>query len=197
MKYLILLLICVSCSQVNRERLVVYEGLNKCLEKYGARKPNEFERLVDSTGQALGTVVSYTLATGTAMAEYTVKLVIGVGGTLVICSPALALEVAAKGDLKGELGGRCLVYVGGGFSETLSPIDNMTKSVFRKTAGMRCPNVDNISEDIRKLAQCYDKKGEKQLAHRQINSIKQDKEFFQCLSDKEKEEVNKELSRLI
>lgn len=182
---------------MNREKVVVYEGLSQCLENYGARKPNEFERLVDSTGQALGTVVSYTLVAGAAVTEVTVKLVIGVGGTIVICSPALALEVAAKGDLKGELGGRCLVYVGDGFSEILAPLDEVTQNVLSGTSKMRCPSVDNISEDIRKLAGCYYKKGQKSLAHRQINSIKQDKVLFECLSDKEKEMIDEDLSCLI
>ena len=160
-KLLPILFLFISCTQVSREKVVLYEGLNKCLEDYGARKPNEFERLVDSTGQALGTVISYTLVAGKAMTEYTVKLVVGVGGTIVICSPALALEVATKGDLERELGGRCLVYVGGGFSKALAPIDEATQSVLSSTSDLRCPNVDKISEDIRKLAQCYYQKGEK------------------------------------
>ena len=57
-----------------------------------------------------------------------------------------------------------------------------------KTKHLRCPPIDEISQNMRKVAKCYAtlETNGKEIAEKLLNSVRQNKDFFECVSPNEK-----------
>ena len=140
--------------------------------------------------QAVALPLSWAL-TGAA---YTVEAVVVVGGgvvgAVVICSPILAIEVAAKGN--GNASGECLATMGDAiFSDMTLP--GAGRWVRKSTGGWRCADTTPISEDLRAIAECYAWRGgpgDLERARQQLSTLLAAKDVLRCASKEERRKVD-------
>lgn len=140
--------------------------------------------------QAVALPLSWAL-TGAA---YTVEAVVVVGGgvvgTVVICSPIMAVEVVARGN--GVASGECLATMGDAiFSDMTLP--GAGRWVRKSTGGWRCADTTPISEDLRAIAECYAWRGgpgDLERAKQQLSALSAAKDVLRCASKEERRKVD-------
>ena len=65
-----------------------------------------------------------------------------------------------------------------------------------KTKGMRCPDIDDVSENIRRVGKCYLRRQLKDDTKKALilfSEVKSSVDFYSCLSDKERENFDNQM----
>lgn len=185
---LITLVLLTSCSNLKDEdRFNDHLDNKRCDQALLANEPSVTMNVLDG----FGTSASY-LVSGLGYAS---DVVITVGAGLIvgvtICSPIILLESKVGG---GPASGNCFAKIAGpAFEKSFLKIGDTT---YEKTTSWRCPNLDAISAGLRKVAGCYEQKGDISKSIAQLKKARYSKEFYDCISDKEKLKLDMELKRL-
>ncbi len=193
MKFIIILFLAISCSTINEEDKFKNKLNNQeCEKALIYNTPSSEMKFLKKTQKGVGTLASYTV-TGLG---YTGDLIAIFGGGIVVgvlaCTPFLAIEAAAKSN--GYISGQCFSKFGVPIMEDSAKL-NLGKKTFENTKSWRCENWDKISQGMRKVAKCHFNKGENEKAINQIQSIKKDFKFFNCLSSTERRKVKVDLEK--
>lgn len=119
----------------------------------------------------------------------------GIVGGVVICSPLIALDIAASknGGSGHTASGQCVGDIGGEIIKATNP--NLGPLASEKTRGWRCPEMDPIAESLFVVSSCYKENGEMDLARKQLLRMKESKQFYACLSEEMKERIEKTLAQ--
>ena len=184
---LILTLFSLSCSTSKKfEDNINTENCDDALKE--SPQNNKDFRFVSETQEAAGNVFSYTAAG----AGYTADILITVSTNMVVgiavCSP---LRRALNGE--GNFPGECVRDLHIPISTKLGP------AAFEATEPLRCPRVDTISQAIRRVAQCFVKKGDSESYNKALQSLtatSQSKNFYRCLSAKERNAFEQDLEKI-
>ncbi|HAZ14996.1 MAG: hypothetical protein A2X86_21945 [Bdellovibrionales bacterium GWA2_49_15] len=192
-KIIIFLFFLSSCGS-SKEKALVEKSLvdGNCVQAF-EREQSLSGQLANSTKKIVGTTVSYLLTGVGHSADVALTFSGGIVIGVVLCSPIIALEAAAHGD--GRASGDCIGKVASDISmkEKLTHIGEKT---YRSTRQWRCPNLDQVSQRLRKVASCYDEQGDRLKAQAQLKAIKEQQLFVECLSAVEFSVVASELDRL-
>lgn len=179
MKYLLLILPLLSCTNLKKEaQSHIVAG--KCEKEFKDTHIEKGQGIWQQVTEGTGTTASYLV---TGLGHSTDFLVTYAGGTLVtiaVCSPIILLEGASRTNYS-SVSGDCVGKVGGKVYKAMD--SNLGKKSQEGTAQWRCPNVDSIAEGLLKVASCYEKNGEIENAREQRREIEESKLFQTCLSD--------------
>ena len=152
-------------------------------------------KLYSKAQSATGTALSYT-ATGAAyIVEFTWDVTVGITSAVILCAPMAALVLASSS--KGAGGSGELLCPPVNVNPALSP--PLGKNTKKNTEKWECPNVDNLSRSVRKVAQCYRNKGNLDSitkSENTLNSVRESKVFFRCLSNNERENFLADLKQV-
>lgn len=177
-----------SCSNLkDEESFNAHLDNNRCEQALLSNEPSAKVKIVDG----VGTSASY-LVSGLGYAS---DIIVTVGAGLVVgvtlCSPLLLLE-ASSGSA--QLSADCFAKIAGPAME--KSFLKIGENTFDKTSSWRCPNLDVISAGLRKVATCYERRGEVEKSISQLKKARFSKEFYECISEKEKLILDSELMRL-
>jgi len=192
-KIIILSIALASCSSLKNEDAFNQHLANKeCEQALIENQPSSSMEILSTTAQGTGTAASYLL-TGLG---YTTDIIVQFGGGIavgvIVCSPIIVLETSGVGS-EGRASAQCLAEVGGTIVEG-ADFMKLGKTSHKKTKKWRCPNYDKLSEGFRKVARCYYDKGEINKSRLQLQQVRNDREFYQCLSSDEQGLLDKELN---
>ncbi len=172
-----------SCGTKQKfEQKISDKNCEEALELLPEKQSNY--KLISKTQQATGTLLSYA-ATGTA---YTVQVLwdvtATVGGIIILCAPSIA-AVASTESGTSQMQFYC---IGGDIKKIQAP--HLGKKTLKNTESWRCPNVDAVSNSIRKVAKCYSDRGGQENFKKALSSLKSVEnsgQFYSCLSKNERE----------
>lgn len=178
-----------ACSGIkDKESFNRHLDNEQCDRALLSNKPSASMKVID----AVGTSASYTVSG----LGYASDLIITVGAGVIIgvtlCSPLIIAEGAARSS--GHISGQCFAEIAGAGMQ--NSFFNLGDSTYKNTAKWRCPNMDVLSQGLRKVASCYEKKGQVDKSIEQLNKARYSKEFFDCISVTEKKILDEELKRL-
>ncbi|HXH31948.1 MAG TPA: hypothetical protein VNJ01_14155 [Bacteriovoracaceae bacterium] len=71
-----------------------------------------------------------------------------------------------------------------------------TKKALSQTKSWRCPNLDYVSAGLRKVASCYQARGEKDKAKLQLENILNNETITECISEEESLRVSDKIEEL-
>jgi hypothetical protein len=160
----------------------------------GGQCENEFYKTSLSQNEVIWRNVSGTgkvgasyLITGLSYStDFLVSFTGGVVSGVAMCSPLIALDMLAtasstnrpqsSGGVSSHCIGRYGVELGKSLSPELGPRSKMA------TQKWRCPDLDSLAEGLIRVSTCYETKGEKELAAKQLENLRSSEVFHQCLS---------------
>lgn len=138
-----------------------------------------------------GSVLSYT-ASGVGYAtDVLVWFTREVGVRVAICTPVAAIEMASGGQ--GSALSGCFSGITTSFGDKPTDLGN---KIYKGTTGWRCADLTPLSKRLRKLASCHVKRGNEGdliKAQGQLKSITDNKSFYKCIKDSEKQNVKRDL----
>lgn len=124
---------------------------------------------------------------------YTTEAVIVYGGGLVgavlLCSPVLLVEGAARGS--GEASAECVGTMAGAILKD-AKLPGLGRNIHEATESWRCADTTPISEDLRAIAECYASRGgegDLERARRQLDVLVGSREVLRCASREERRRV--------
>jgi hypothetical protein len=118
-----------------------------------------------------------------------------VGG--LVCTPILALEVAAKSN--GSASGECFLRVGSAVIAA-APAPGLGRGVYRVTRSWRCPDFLPLAREVRAVAACYGARGapgDREVGLDHLDQLRGDREIWACLPHAERREVEAARARLL
>jgi len=180
----------ISCS-FSRKTHEDYDDIlgeeNLCTKKYFETDENIFESIQRVSTEGAGHIISYTLVGGAYGGEIAVRFIGGIAVGVIVCSPVLLVEGSLPGS--GQASGRCIGEVGG----HIVGDDDLKwgNSTYKETEGLRCPEVNHISQGVRRIAQCHLDNKEYQQSYDQLMTLLLEKEILRCISKSEKKKLNK------
>ncbi len=183
-----------SCSSQKKfDEKLTEKNCDAALEEIPENQPGY--KLISKSQEFSGTVLSYA-ATGSA---YTVEVLwdtaATVGAVVVLCAPGM---VANSAGAVGSPGQSSQVYAGcipADLTKVQAPA--WGRKTRANTKNWSCPNVDGISQSIRKVAQCYLARGSdesRQKALQSLESAKKSDSFYRCLSSEERKHFQNDLN---
>lgn len=187
-------------DSINKEKNENFERAlaeNKCELAANNITANQKTSFVYDIAAIPGTIASWTLVSLSTGTELAVYLAGGLIGGIVICSPVIAIEAAAKSD--GDVSRECVKIAASTIMEIADPKFEYSIKVMDKTEHWRCPDITEFSKAIRRIVTCYEnrntpedlKKAKEQL------SIIEDNMFQKiCVTAKEKVLINEQSTRL-
>jgi hypothetical protein len=148
---------------------------------------NKINKLISKTETNVGKVISYSVIGGALVVDVLWDVGVGTVAVVAMCSPGIVLSAAVGG---GMVPIPC-VPVGNGIGAA-----HVSDKARTATARYSCPNIDEISQNIRKVAACYaDMKKDKPQAINILYSLKKQDGFFNCLSRAESDRFFEDLER--
>ncbi|MEK6775223.1 MAG: hypothetical protein AABY64_14880 [Bdellovibrionota bacterium] len=143
-----------------------------------------------------GKLISYTLTGAAYTTEILYDVTIGTIGGVILCSPTILLSLSSsQRNTNSAEPAYCFPYQG---QFPWSP--PLGRTMRNKTKHLACPNLNNLSQNIRNVAKCFaDRKDpENRLrALKTMESIENSKNFYECLSDNERNEFAKQKAELL
>jgi hypothetical protein len=152
--------------------------------------------LLKKTKHISGTIASYLVTGVTYGTEVTVYVTGGIVGGIVVCSPFIMLEGAAKSH--GDASVRCIGEVSGNIMSG-NKFGKFGEKVYDGTGPWRCPDLTDLSEGLRRVATCYEAKNNKEnllKAKEQLDIIRNHEFESACVNDQERAEIIKQYDRI-
>ncbi len=185
----------IQCrSSPTFEQRLSQKNCEAALTEMPANQPGY--KLISKSQEVSGTVLSYA-AVGSA---YTVQLLwdvtATVGAVVILCSPTFAIGFAAAASSGGSGSVHPMCFPGD-ISKVQAPM--LGKNASKQTEKWNCPDVDGISQSIRKVAQCYSDRGDEQnrkKALASLQSVEKSGSFYRCLSNTERDLFISELKAI-
>ncbi len=163
------------------------ESCDTFLEKGGAEEEQTtIERKVISTA---GTLVKYSYVGAAYTAELLWNVSAGIVGVTILCGPSLALGYVANSD--SAVRPVCL-----GGLEGIPFSKDFGKNAKRQSENWDCPNIDSVSQRVRKISRCFAEKNQLPQAIAALEKLEQSSRFYRCLSIEEREEFVKQKNEL-
>jgi len=195
---LCLLLLMISCAARVKDQVIRNAGAGQCEQAIAVFEKNATKEIVwQKTRQIGGATVSGAATGVVAATETAIYILPGVAVGLVICSPVIALEVAARSH--GHASARCITVMGitslaayAGHEENW-----IANKVWKNTESWRLESYDDLSRMLRSIARCYADRNTPeslQTAEKQAQSIRQS--LWESLSADEKKQVDLLLSHI-
>ncbi len=182
-------------SQKKFESKLTEKNCDAALQEIPENQPGY--KMISKSQEITGTVLSYA-ATGSA---YTVEVLwdtaATVGAVVVLCAPGMVANTAGSVVSQGQASP---VYAGcfpGDITAVHAPA--WGRKTRARTKNWNCPNVDAISQSIRRVAQCYTKHDTVESRHKAeltLQSLQNSKSFYECLSSVEKDSIKNDLSKI-
>ncbi|MBI2522683.1 MAG: hypothetical protein HYV97_19840 [Bdellovibrio sp.] len=190
-----LCIFCIACS-TNREKELLSRTLTQgnCVQAFEQHYQGKITRTLNQTKQLMGTTASYLLSGVGYSTDIILTFAGGVAVGAILCSPAIAIDMATKGD--GSLSGECLRAMMQGM-DIREPITAFGEKSYKSTRGWRCPKIDYFSEGLRHVSRCYKEQGEYDKAIMQLKFIREQPFFVECLSAVEFKNVADDLEYLL
>lgn len=181
------LILVTSCASQPQKQFDTILTEGRCEEAMNNLPADRID-LIEETQTAAGKVASYTF-TGLAYgAEVTVKLVGGIGVPVIICSPVMLLEASLKAN--GNFSVECMSVVMKVpvFKKTMSK-ESIGKKIYNQTEKWRCPDLSQLSQNLRSVASCYEDKNDQvnlEKALTQLDVLKENQFQDNCIDEDEK-----------
>lgn len=184
-----------SCSSREKEKDFRKDlSSNDCESALKKNIPSKSTEIIGQTVKGTGTIASY-LVTGIGYtSDFLILFGGGIGIGVVVCSPIVAIEAAAKSS--GRASAECIgrissTFLGSDFEGAIG----LGKTAYKNTESWRCPNLDFLSEGFREVAACHHRKGNQGKAIEQIKVLKQNSKLIKCLSSEERNNINRDLHK--
>ena len=184
-----------SCSYKNHEERYFVKSAeisaDNCLQYLSESEQNPLTKFYELTKEGVGHGTSYLLTGMGYASDIAIYVVAGIGAGITICSPIILAEAAASNS--GTVSGECIAKVG---EEAVRHLpESLGQKAYKTTKSLRCPEVDHISQTLRRVASCYKKKNKIKKFQQQVKAIREDDLISFCSSNKEKKKVQNLLSR--
>jgi hypothetical protein len=196
MKYLLILitlsLFQISCTANMKDKVIRDSNDGFCdraitvFEKYATG-----EKAWQTTKKISGTMASGAITGAVMVTETLIYAAPGIAVGAILCSPVIALEVAAHSS--GRASGDCIVrFVGASaahFGNTREA--SVSRDVWEMTKPWRMASYDELSQMLRSVAQCYAVRATPEdlsTAEKQLRSIHES--FWDKLSIEEQKQVD-------
>lgn len=182
---LVLTFYCSSTETRNSNELdrLLTQNCEESLAEFESRRDSSVFR--EETASMAGNITSIALTGGAAVTETIVYISGGIALGAVICSPIIALEVAADG--RGDAGLQCVVQIGAEASRVIfQEADySVSKQVWDSTESFRVKSYDQLAVYILDSVECHLERGTPQdleAAAAQLNALDQDTSIGPYLS---------------
>lgn len=190
---LFLLLLFSACShRDNYKKDLIVSG--ECEKEFKKSELNQGQEIWQRTSETSTAGMSY-LVTGLGYStDVIISFTSGLIGGLAVCSPLIALDIAADDPVSG-LGfwtGECIGEAGVAVGSYLNP--KLGPRGSHATRKWKCPNLDPVAKGLLRVSQCYQNNGRGDLALQQLKKMEESPAFKKCLSDDLKEEISKKAS---
>ncbi len=173
-----------SCSHENLIKQAHISG--NCSEKIREIVPPPGQRIMDFSRQVATGSVSIAIAGVGAATDAIVIVLTSPVTKISLCVTAIAIAASGESiDL-----GFCQ-YAG---EPGLNP--KLAQKALDHTKSWRCPNLDYISQGLRKVAACYSQGKENEKAKLQLESILNNKTISECISTEEIDRIKIEMAQL-
>jgi hypothetical protein len=197
MRWVCLIVMLAGCASGVRPELAEPIDAGRCedaaqfLEQH-RRGPTGASRV----RQVLTGPLSYVL-TGLG---YTTEVVLVVGGGLVlsgvVCSPVIAIEVAAEGNGQGSV--ECVTRVAGALLDD-HELPGLGRIIYESTESWRCTDLTPLSQELRALAACHARRGgsaDLDKARQQLVMLKESRPIYECVAERERWAIDQALESL-
>ncbi len=178
-----------ACGTVKKFNEAVIE--KKCESALEEIPENQSDfKLVNKAQEVFGTILSYSATGGAYTVQVLWDVAATVGGAVILCSPTIAVSILLRGTVAGKF-----YCFDGDITKAYAP--DFGGNIYRSTRNWRCPEVDGISQSIRKVARCYLDRGDeinRKKALTSLQSVAKSPSFYQCLSKTETEQFAKDLA---
>lgn len=178
-----------ACSTVKQfDEAMVEKKCEAALEQIPENQSHL--KLVSKAQEVSGTILSYSATGGAYTVQVLWDVAATVGGAVILCSPTIAVSILSRGTGAGKF-----YCFDGDITKAYAP--DFGGNVYRSTRNWRCPEVDGISQSIRKVARCYLDRGDeinRKKALTSLQTVARSPSFYQCLSKTETEDFAKDLA---
>jgi hypothetical protein len=161
----------------------------------GLPEKDPLVKLTNQSKQATASVASYAYVGASYTAEIFWDIAGGTVMAVVLCSPAIAVNLLAGSG--GGVGSGVNSCFPGDISALGAP--PLGRHAFEQTKSMRCPDLVPLSHSIRSVANCYEAKGTKGDLGKAIDNLRalqNSVDFYTCLPDSERSEIKVQLEGL-
>jgi len=191
MKIVLLSLFISACSSPQKHQVFAQHLAQlQCAEAL-ANLPETQWKKIENTSKTLVKGATSVLISGPGYAVDGLVFLAGGIGILALCSPvflASALTTTGSGNLS------CLPAPNG-VVDQYKNYKSVGHKTMKELKNWRCPDVDHISQGLRKVAKCYRQKGDEKKAQRQLSVILADTNFSNCLSARERAHVLRDIQQ--
>ena len=191
MKRLFLVLLLVSCATKPDGKFRQLIKQNRC-EDAALNIPDFTLQKTKAHVEALpGKGASYILTSAAYGFDVVAYVASGIILPIIVCSPAIAIDVMAKADT--GLTTACVVGVN---DELTKGQKSLGYKTYEKTEDFRCPNFEFTINHIVEVAECYEKRNDKQKAIVQYMELTDPKTLGGCIDKKQIKEIKKRIQAL-
>jgi hypothetical protein len=192
MKNLFLVLLLVSCASKPDAKFNKLLKQNKC-EEAALNIPDFTLQKTSAHVQALpGKGASYLLTSAAYGVDVVAFVASGIILPVLLCSPAIAIDVMAHSQ--GGMSSACVEVV---MSEvTHKNQKSLGYKTYKKTADIRCPNFEFTIDHIVEVAECYEKRNDKEKAIFQYMELTDPNTLGGCIDKEQIKNIQKRIQAL-
>lgn len=191
MKNLLLVLLLVSCASKPDKKFKKLIKQNKC-EEAALNIPDFTLQKTKAHVDALpGKGASYILTSAAYGFDVVAYVTSGIILPAILCSPAIAIDVMAK--VESGLSTACLTGINSEFTKNQKSFGYKT---YQKTEDFRCPNFEFTINHIVEVAECYEKRNDKEKAIFQLMELTDPKTLGGCINKEQIKDIEKRIQAL-
>ena len=189
---LALILTLSACAARVKDQVIRDAAAGQCEQAVAAFEKTATKEMVWQKTKQIGGATASGAATGVvAVTETAIYILPGVAVGVIVCSPVIALEVAARGH--GHASARCITVLGLTSLATFAGNEDnwIANRIWKSTESWRLESYDELSRMLRGIARCYAGRNTPealQTAEKQVKSIRQS--LWDSLSADEKKQVD-------
>jgi len=195
---LALLLMMSACAARVKDQVIRDAGEGRCEQAIAVFEKNATKEMAWQKTKQIGGATASGAVTGVvAVTETAIYILPGVAVGLIVCSPVIAVEVAAKGH--GHASARCMTVMG--ISSLAAFTGNeenwIANRIWKSTESWRLESYDDLSRMLRNIALCYAHRNTPealQTAQKQLQSARES--LWDSISADEKKQVDLLLSHI-
>lgn len=187
MKLIILLLTLALSASCSHDKLIHQAHVSgNCSEKIKDITPPADQGLLDLTKQATAGSVSIAITGAGAATDALIIILTNPLTKISLCVATVSI-ILSGASVNTDI---C------NYATDPSYNPKLAQKALDHTISWRCPNLDYISEGLRKVATCYSDKNEKDKAKLQLQNILRNKTIYECIYQEEALRVENEIAQI-
>lgn len=195
---LCIILLLPSCAARVKDQVIRDAGDGRCEQAIAVFEKNATKEMAWRKTKQIGGATASGAVTGVvAVTETAIYILPGVAVGVIVCSPVIVLEVAARGH--GHASARCMTVMGiTSLAAFAGNEENwMANRIWKSTESWRLESYDDLSRMLRSISRCYADRNTPealQTARKQLQSIRES--LWDSISADEKKQVDLLLSHI-